>query len=56
VPTIVPILEREFRSAQEKLVQTVQELSELDVDKLKEKGRNFYSNVRVLSNAAPHTF
>eukprot|EP00240_Pyramimonas_obovata_P003576 CAMPEP_0118946316 /NCGR_PEP_ID=MMETSP1169-20130426/44011_1 /TAXON_ID=36882 /ORGANISM="Pyramimonas obovata, Strain CCMP722" /LENGTH=824 /DNA_ID=CAMNT_0006892251 /DNA_START=57 /DNA_END=2531 /DNA_ORIENTATION=- len=44
VPTIVPVLEREFRSAQEKLLQTVTELNELDVDKLKDKGRNFYSN------------
>lgn len=38
VPSIVPVLEKEFRNAQDKLTQTVQELSDLDTDKLKERG------------------
>ncbi|KAK3268569.1 hypothetical protein CYMTET_22934 [Cymbomonas tetramitiformis] len=43
VPSIVPVLEREYRSAQEKLLHTQEELSDLDSDKLKERGRAFYS-------------
>nr|BAH23784.1 dynamin-related protein 5B-3 [Physcomitrium patens]BAH23785.1 dynamin-related protein 5B-3 [Physcomitrium patens] len=41
VPTIVPLLDREYRIALLKLQQTVQELSNLDHVKLKERGRMF---------------
>jgi len=41
VPTIVPVLEREFRSASQKLEDTQGELNDLEPEKLKEKGRIF---------------
>ncbi|KAG0561482.1 hypothetical protein KC19_9G067700 [Ceratodon purpureus] len=41
VPTIVPLLDREYRTASLKLHQTVQELGNLDAAKLKERGRIF---------------
>ena len=41
VPTIVPVLEREFRSASQKLEETQGELNDLEAEKLKEKGRIF---------------
>jgi hypothetical protein len=41
VPAIVPLLDREYRNASIRLHQTIQELSELDAAKLKEKGRIF---------------
>ena len=41
VPTIVPVLEREFRSASQKLEQTQTELNDLEAEKLKDKGRVF---------------
>lgn len=41
VPTIVPVLEREFRSASQKLEDTQGELNDLEPEKLKEKGRVF---------------
>ena len=44
VPTIVPVLEREHRIASSKLSETVQELDDLNQDRLKEKGRAFYQH------------
>ena len=41
VPTIVPVLEREFRSASQKLEDTQGELNDLEPEKLKDKGRVF---------------
>lgn len=41
VPTIVPVLEREFRSAARKLEDTQAELHDLHPERLKEKGRVF---------------
>lgn len=41
VPAIVPLLEREYRSASAKLEATQEELNDLQPDKLKEKGRGF---------------
>ncbi len=41
VPAIVPLLEREYRSASAKLEATQEELNDLQPDKLKEKGRSF---------------
>jgi GTPase SAR1 family protein len=41
VPIIVPLLDREHRTASVKLHQIVQELSNLDAAKLKERGRIF---------------
>lgn len=41
VPAIVPLLEREYRSASAKLEATQEELLDLQPDKLKEKGRSF---------------
>ena len=44
VPTIVPVLEREHRHASNKLEETVGELADMNQDKLKEKGRQFYQH------------
>ncbi|CAK9236168.1 unnamed protein product [Sphagnum tenellum] len=41
VPAIVPLLDREYRNASIRLHRTIQELSDLDAAKLKEKGRIF---------------
>ena len=41
VPSIVPLLEREHRGAAQKLDDTVAELSNLQEDRLKERGRHF---------------
>ncbi|KAJ7560352.1 hypothetical protein O6H91_04G126000 [Diphasiastrum complanatum] len=41
VPSIVPLLDKEYRNASIQLHQTVQELSDLDGLRLKEKGRIF---------------
>jgi hypothetical protein len=41
VPAIVPLLDREYCNASIRLHQTIQELSDLDAAKLKEKGRIF---------------
>ena len=41
VPTIVPVLEREYRNASGKLEETQIELNDLESEKLKEKGRVF---------------
>mmetsp|Transcript_3618 Transcript_3618/g.13104 ORF Transcript_3618/g.13104 Transcript_3618/m.13104 type:complete len:836 (-) Transcript_3618:783-3290(-) len=41
VPSIVPLLEREHRGAAQKLDDTVCELSNLQEDRLKERGRQF---------------
>jgi len=41
VPTIVPVLEKEYRNASERLVTVASELGNLQPDKLKEKGRKF---------------
>lgn len=41
VPTIVPVLEKEFRSAAAKLKSVQEELQDLQGDKLKERGRLF---------------
>lgn len=41
VPTIVPVLEREFRSASQRLEETQGELNDLEPEKLKDKGRVF---------------
>jgi len=41
VPTIVPVLEREYRNASRRLEETQSELNDLEPDKLKEKGRVF---------------
>lgn len=43
VPSIVPVLEREQRNASTKLRETERELESLESDKLKERGRQFYS-------------
>ncbi|CAA3009658.1 dynamin ARC5 isoform X1 [Olea europaea subsp. europaea] len=42
VPMIIPLLEKEYRSTTRKLTEINQELSTLDVVKLKEKGRAFH--------------
>ncbi|CAA2964699.1 dynamin ARC5 isoform X1 [Olea europaea subsp. europaea] len=42
VPMIIPLLEKEYRSTTRKLIEINQELSTLDVVKLKEKGRAFH--------------
>ncbi|CAI9781780.1 unnamed protein product [Fraxinus pennsylvanica] len=42
VPMIIPLLEKEYRSTMRKLIEINQELSNLDVIKLKEKGRAFH--------------
>ncbi|CAA7396759.1 unnamed protein product [Spirodela intermedia] len=42
VPLIVPLLEKEYRSATRKLHEVNQEISNLDELKLKEKGRSFH--------------
>ncbi|KAF8014022.1 hypothetical protein BT93_I1784 [Corymbia citriodora subsp. variegata] len=42
VPLIIPLLEKEHRSAMRKLNEISQELSTLDEAKLKEKGRTFH--------------
>ena len=41
VPTIVPVLEREYRNASRRLEETQVELNDLESEKLKEKGRVF---------------
>jgi hypothetical protein len=41
VPSIVPLLEREHRGAAQKLDDTVEELGNLQEDRLKERGRQF---------------
>ena len=41
VPTIVPVLEREYRSASQRLEDTQSELNDLEPEKLKDKGRVF---------------
>ncbi|KAK9850978.1 hypothetical protein WJX84_009933 [Apatococcus fuscideae] len=41
VPSIVPLLEKEYRNAAARLVATQEELNDLHPDKLKEKGRHF---------------
>ena len=41
VPTIVPVLEHEYRSASHKLNETLAELNCLDTARLKERGREF---------------
>lgn len=41
VPTIVPVLEREYRNASRRLEETQVELNDLEAEKLKEKGRVF---------------
>lgn len=41
VPTIVPVLEREYRNASRRLEETQLELNDLESEKLKEKGRVF---------------
>lgn len=41
VPTIVPVLEREYRNASRRLEETQVELNDLEPDKLKERGRVF---------------
>lgn len=41
VPTIVPVLEREFRNASQRLEETQSELNDLEPEKLKDKGRVF---------------
>ena len=41
VPSIVPLLEREHRGAAQKLDDTVAELSNLQEDRLKKRGRHF---------------
>lgn len=43
VPSIVPVLEREQRTASNKLQETERELESLDSDRLKDRGRQFYS-------------
>ena len=43
VPSIVPVLEREQRSASNKLQETERELESLDSDQLKDRGRHFYN-------------
>ncbi|XP_042983117.1 dynamin-like protein ARC5 isoform X3 [Carya illinoinensis] len=42
VPSIIPLLEKEYRSTTRKLNEINQELSTLDAVKLKEKGRTFH--------------
>ncbi|XP_020106778.1 dynamin-like protein ARC5 [Ananas comosus] len=44
VPLIIPLLEREYRSATRKLRMVNQEISNLDEVKLKEKGRAFHDS------------
>jgi len=44
VPTIVPVLEREHRSATSKLAETNAELMGLDGERLRERGRAFYAH------------
>lgn len=44
VPTIVPVLEREHRSATSKLAETNAELQGLDGERLRERGRAFYAH------------
>ena len=44
VPSIVPLLEREHRDAAQKLDNTLVELSSLQEDRLKERGRRFREN------------
>ncbi|CAL5226962.1 g9847 [Coccomyxa viridis] len=41
VPSIVPLLEKEYRNAAKRLEDTQEELNDLHPDKLKEKGRTF---------------
>ncbi|GAB4820130.1 hypothetical protein N2152v2_007176 [Parachlorella kessleri] len=41
VPTIVPVLEKEYRNASRRLEETQSELSDMHPEKLKEKGRIF---------------
>ena len=41
VPTIVPVLEREYRNASRRLEDTQTELNDLESEKLKDKGRIF---------------
>ena len=41
VPTIVPVLEREYRNASQRLEDTQGELNDLEPEKLKERGRVF---------------
>jgi hypothetical protein len=41
VPTIVPVLEREYRNASRRLEETQAELLDLEAEKLKERGRVF---------------
>lgn len=41
VPTIVPVLEREYRNASRRLEETQGELNDLEPEKLKDKGRIF---------------
>lgn len=41
VPTIVPVLEREYRNAARRLEDTQSELNDLEPEKLKDKGRVF---------------
>lgn len=43
VPAIVPVLEREHRLASQKLAETMGELDGLDGERLRERGRAFYS-------------
>lgn len=44
VPAIVPVLEREHRLASQKLAETLSELDGLDGERLRERGRSFYSH------------
>ena len=44
VPTIVPVLEREHRSASSKLAETNAELQGLDGERLRDRGRAFYAH------------
>ncbi|KAG0470966.1 hypothetical protein HPP92_015512 [Vanilla planifolia] len=47
VPLIIPVLEKEYRSATIKMRETIQELCNLDNVKLREKGRSFHDSFLI---------